>query len=216
MSAMSHWILTHTGREHFITGAEVLSNVVDISDIAWSLAQINRFTGHANRPYSVAEHSLLVADLAAADNCTPLVQMLGLMHDAHECITGDVSSPVKIGVGLNWARFETLQADRVRRSLRLASGFAAYRQVVNVYDLVALATERRDITSFDPARNLPWAVLDTPGAEIRPAADINLNSLERVNRSWAGWRDAFLVRYVALQAQVRAAADAASVQYRTV
>ena len=29
-------------------------------DIAWSLAQTNRFSGRCLRPYSVAEHSLLV------------------------------------------------------------------------------------------------------------------------------------------------------------
>ena len=32
--------------------------------IAWSLGQIVRFNGHALRPYSVAEHSLLVCEIA--------------------------------------------------------------------------------------------------------------------------------------------------------
>ena len=36
-------------------------------DIAWSLAQTNRFSGRCIRPYSVAEHSLLVCEILERD-----------------------------------------------------------------------------------------------------------------------------------------------------
>ena len=57
-----NWIVTCDGHEaslEFPTHADY-----EIERIAHSLAQINRFNGHAARPYSVAEHSLLVLDIA--------------------------------------------------------------------------------------------------------------------------------------------------------
>lgn len=194
---MSQWITTHLGRDHFLSGPEVMSNQIDIGDVAWSLAQINRYTGHANRPYSVAEHSLLVADLAKDAGCSQLVQLLCLMHDGHESTTGDVSGPAKVAVGLSWSKFEALQADRFRRALHLVTGYAAYRDQVHYFDLVALATERRDLSSWRRGQNLPWPVIDAEGAEIKPA-DVNLNSIDRLNRSWTQWRDAFLARWIEL------------------
>lgn len=206
---MSQWILTYpSGQEHFVSGAEVLANEIDIYDVAWALAQTNRFTGHAKRAYSVAEHSLLVADLAAADGKSVLIQQLCLMHDGHEFATGDVSSPVKIAIGLGWAEFEARQADRFRRYFHLAVGFAAYRELVNHYDLIALATERKQVTCYDPHRHRPWPVIDTPGADIPPASHVNLNSLDRLNRPWQGWRDLFLQRYFQLQHRATTEAQA--------
>ena len=69
-------------------------------------------------------------------------------------------------------------------------------------DLVALATERRDLMQYDPARNLPWPILDTPGAEVLPLESADLNSPARVAMSWRHQRDAFLERYRRLTADV--------------
>lgn len=75
---------------------------IPIEDVAWSLANINRFNGHVGR-YSVAQHSCLVSDILGGSFC-------GLMHDGPESITGDIQTPVKnalnlIGNGI-WREFE--------------------------------------------------------------------------------------------------------------
>lgn len=206
---MSHWMLTHSGREHYLSGHEILRNQIDIRDVAQALAQINRYTGHCHRPYSVAEHSLLVADLARRNGKSTLVQLACLMHDAHESTAGDMSTPAKHAIGLAWANFEHRQADILRRQFGLVTAFTVYRDLVNLYDLIALATERRDLTNYDATRNRPWPVLDTPGAEVAPVASINLNDLARTTRPWHEWRDQFLTQFFALSRQVHADAPTA-------
>lgn len=66
-------------------------NDYDINVIAHALARINRYTGHfVTDCYSVAEHSVLVS--YAVDQ---RYAFEGLLHDANEAFTGDVSSPLK-------------------------------------------------------------------------------------------------------------------------
>ena len=69
---------------------DVKPEMIDIHDIAHSLHQVNRFGGHAIRPYSVLSHSLAAADLMPDGR-----KMEGLLHDAAEAYIGDVTTPVK-------------------------------------------------------------------------------------------------------------------------
>lgn len=196
------WIVTHSGTDQPIAGtALLLTPVPRIEVIAHSLAQINRYTGHATRPYSVAEHSLLVADILAAQGLDHHAQRAGLMHDAHECLSGDASSPAKWALGAAWLAFENPLALMVRKHYGLQSAHTAYRQAIKHADLVALATERRDLMPYDPAHNQPWPAIDTPGAEIPPIPAVDLNNPARAAMTWRHHRDAFLERYRVLTAR---------------
>ncbi|WP_440105657.1 hypothetical protein [Acidovorax sp. BL-A-41-H1] len=197
------WIVTQDGTDQPISGTHLLvhGKVPRIEVIAHSLAQINRYTGHAARPYSVAEHSLLVADILAAQGYDHHAQRLGLMHDAHECLSGDAASPVKWALGAAWLEFENPLAALVRTQYHLKTAHAAYKGAVKHADLAALATERRDLMPYDPQRNKRWPVIDTPGAEVRPLDNVDLNSTVRAAMSWRHHRDAFLERYRVLTAQ---------------
>lgn len=197
------WMITRHGQEHHLSGHEALANRIDIADIACSLAQTNRFNGHCIRPYSVAEHSLLVAGLAEREGKSALVQLACLLHDAHEAYTGDQSTPAKQAIGLSWTAFEARQCDLVRRAMGLLVAFQAYRDLIHHFDLVALATEREQLTTWDASKHQPWPVIDTPGREVPPAAGVVLNSFERSNRPWTQWRDIFLARYFALAGVVQ-------------
>lgn len=84
------WIATYTGRKFFPLDPRVED--IDIVDIAHALAMKCRFGGHCKQFYSVAQHSVLVANHAPAE-----AALLALMHDAHEAYspTGDVPRPIK-------------------------------------------------------------------------------------------------------------------------
>ena len=65
----------------------------DIEDIAHSLGNQCRYTGHCRHFYSVAEHSVLCSLLAEELGwCDPFE---ALMHDAHESVISDMAAPWK-------------------------------------------------------------------------------------------------------------------------
>lgn len=199
------WMITNTGREHHLAGIGQQFNAPTIEEIAHSLAQINRFTGHCRRPYSVAEHSLLVASIAAHEGASPSAQLGALMHDAHEAFTGDVSSPVKWTIGEQWEVFEHSQAIGLHAALGIRTTMLAHRADIKRWDLIALATERRDLTRFDPEVNQPWAILDTPGQVVQPL-ELSLKTDTRHNTSWLEWMQIFIEKHDQLQGLVKSRA----------
>lgn len=82
------YISTVSGRAFFFR--EVDPSSMRIEDIAHSLGMQCRFTGHCNRFYSVAEHSVLLSEIVP-----PELAYIGLMHDATEAYVGDVARPLK-------------------------------------------------------------------------------------------------------------------------
>jgi hypothetical protein len=65
----------------------------DIDEIAHALSMQCRYTGHTDRFYSVAEHSVLVANIMTALNLGDPLE--GLLHDANEAYLSDIASPWK-------------------------------------------------------------------------------------------------------------------------
>jgi uncharacterized protein len=197
-----NWILTADGADQPIGGYQLLlaTQVPSIEVIAHSLAQINRYTGHASRPYSVAEHSVLVADILAARGFDHHAQRAGLMHDAHECLAGDASSPAKSVIGLDWYAFETPLDLLIQSRYGLKTARNAYRAAIKDADLTALATERRDLMPFDAKLNVAWDVIDTPGQEVEPMDNVDLNSPVRASMTWRHHQGAFVARWTELTA----------------
>lgn len=198
------WMLTKEGHEVCLVGPKAADSVFELADVAHALALINRFNGHTKRPYSVAEHSLVVAELAAQAGEAVDVQFACLMHDAHEAYVGDVIAPVKDALARPWADFEAHVCQLVGRRLGVAGLLRQHRQLVRLFDLQALATERRDLMLWEPERHGMWSVLDTPGHRVTPSDDVNLNSAARVQAGWQEWRDAFTARAKELAAMVKA------------
>jgi 5'-deoxynucleotidase YfbR-like HD superfamily hydrolase len=84
---------TVSGRKIKVTDPDPAS--IEITDIAWALSRMPRFSGHSIPyiPYSVAQHCIQVAKELAPYG--PVMQMHGLLHDAAEAYINDLPSPVK-------------------------------------------------------------------------------------------------------------------------
>jgi hypothetical protein len=133
-------IITFTGRYFDFTN--IWSNEVEITDIAKGLSNVCRFAGQCNHFYSVAEHSVLVADIAEEAGASSQRVFAALMHDASEALLGDITSPLKSML----PEYAVIEAE-VQRYLmdRLAPCAVVDENVIKMSDLVALAVEQRDI-----------------------------------------------------------------------
>lgn len=117
---------------------------IEIEDIAHGLARVARWNGQTvgDHALSVAQHVLIVEEIAAERN--PEWQadwrLAALLHDAAEYVVGDLISPFKNAIGLDYKSFEIrlLEAihrrfglpvelpDKITREIKHADRIAAY------------------------------------------------------------------------------------------
>jgi len=96
---------------------------IEIEDIAHGLARVARWNGQTigDHPYSVAEHCILVETILRRlkPKATPMERLAALLHDAPEYVIGDMISPFKAAIGLDYKDFENrlLAAVHIRFSL---------------------------------------------------------------------------------------------------
>lgn len=88
MARKGDFIVTYTGKHFWPLDPQ--PEEIDIDDIAHALSIVNRWSGHSPIPYSVAVHSLHVAEC-----CPEHLRLAGLLHDASEAYIADVARPVK-------------------------------------------------------------------------------------------------------------------------
>jgi 5'-deoxynucleotidase YfbR-like HD superfamily hydrolase len=119
------------------------SSAFTIEDIAHGLAHVCRYAGQCRNFYSVAEHSVLVSDLAGEH------AFAALLHDAAEAFLGDVTRPLKQLLP-EYKRLERL----VERAIFDRFGVAEIPSMVKDLDLAVLAAEQDEIMPSGTAR---WA-----------------------------------------------------------
>lgn len=154
MRSDNAWLQTATGRQFWPLDARPTDVVLE--DVAHSLAIVNRFTGHTSRPYSVASHSLMVADILALAREPVAVIRAGLLHDASEAYLCDLARPVKDRMPDYRAFEDRLQAVIEERfSVRIT---ASQRAAVKKADNTALMVEREQLMQVPPA---PWQPVET-------------------------------------------------------
>lgn len=142
------WLQTVSGRAFY--PLDPRPEDIDIGDIAHALSQVCRFGGHCLRAYSVAEHSVRVAQAIRDYGGSHDTQFEGLLHDAAEAYIGDVIWPLKQAEELGGYK-------RIERAIEhaIADRFGLPRRkspIVKHFDLVLLSTEKRDLMSAGPGR----------------------------------------------------------------
>lgn len=150
------WILTRSGRKFDL--ANPTADMIDTADLAHSLSMQCRFNGHTTSFYSVAQHCLLVAELVPEEH-----KLAALLHDATEAYVGDLVRPLKEGMRDFAERCSVLDLyayteHRVWQAI--CQRFDLDPQLpacVKHADLVALATEKRDLMPSHPE---PWPCLE--------------------------------------------------------
>lgn len=130
-------IFTYSGKK--IVVREFKKEDVSIVDIAHSLSNICRFTGHVKEFYSVAQHSVLVCDHVD----TLEEKRAALLHDATEAYLNDLSSPIKASIQLGeYKKLEDYYHNVINDRFNLDKGNTPN---IKKADLEALFTEKRDI-----------------------------------------------------------------------
>lgn len=188
------WLLTATGAQFHLRW--ITRESISILDIAHALANVNRYTGHALRPISVAEHCLLVVEIMEREMAVhdPAILLAALLHDAHEAYTSDLATPMKELIGKAWTDEETRIQHHVLDTLGALPAYLAHADWIKAADLAALATERRDLL---PDAGPAWPAL----AGIQPVPWVDLR--HRDYFAWSDWRQAYLDRYAELREHLR-------------
>jgi uncharacterized protein len=92
------WVQTYSGVAARLLALRVED--VRIEDIAAQLAKINRYSGATLGAigYSVAQHSVLCADLVRTWGADAVLEREALLHDASEAYYGDITQPVQVAL----------------------------------------------------------------------------------------------------------------------
>lgn len=154
----NEWMQTAKGNAFFPYAAK--PEDFDIEEIAHALSNICRFGGHTLEFYSVAQHSVIVADAIIAQGRL-IYALEGLLHDAAEAYIGDMIRPIKhdgSAMGELFCSLEENLMDGI--SERFSLVWSPVRQkTVRWADNTALATEARDVMAKPPR---PWHPLPPP------------------------------------------------------
>ncbi|HTO40225.1 MAG TPA: HD family hydrolase, partial [Rhizomicrobium sp.] len=83
---------------------------IEIEDIAHGLARVARWNGQTKgaHAFCVAQHCVLVERIVSEllPRADRSVRLMALLHDASEYVIGDLISPFKAAVGLDYKAFE--------------------------------------------------------------------------------------------------------------
>lgn len=126
---------------------------VELEDIAHGLSRVARWNGQTSgaNPYSVAEHSLLVETLVCEfkPNLDIRWRLAALLHDAPEYVVGDLISPFKAAVGLDYKALEHRLMSAVHLRFSLPAELpVAIEKLIKRADLASAYLEAITLAGF--------------------------------------------------------------------
>lgn len=147
---------------------------VEIQDIAHGLSRVARWNGqtHGDHAFSVAEHSVVVLDIL--DHLYPQLEtkwrLAALLHDASEYVIGDMISPFKAALGVNYREFE----DRLEAAIHLRFGLPPRlpketKRKIKRADVICAYFEATQIAGFGHEESLKYFGRPPAGLEIEIA-----------------------------------------------
>lgn len=159
------WIQTYSGRAYHPFDPD--PDEVALIDIAHGLAYSCRFNGQCRSFYSIAEHSVHVADFMFSEFGVPDAALAGLLHDAAEAYIGNVVRPIKRRLQL-FKEIERINMIAIYNGLNIPVDAGLWADQTAAADLVILAAERRDLMTTPP---MPWEsieMVEPVGTRIYP------------------------------------------------
>lgn len=98
---------------------------IEIEDIAHGLSRVARWNGQTTGeyPFSVLQHTLVVDEILPhlGLRLEPKWRLACLLHDASEYVIGDMISPFKNALGVNYRQFE----DKLQEAIHVRFGLPA-------------------------------------------------------------------------------------------
>lgn len=127
---------------------------IEIEDIAHGLSRVSRWNGQTtgDHAFSVAQHSVLVEKIACKlqPDIDPQWLMAALLHDASEYVVGDMISPFKNALGVDYRAFE----DKLMQAVHIRFGLPAVispqlKKFIKRADKISAYLEATQIAGFD-------------------------------------------------------------------
>ena len=165
---------------------------IEIEDIAHGLARVARWNGQTigRIAFSVAQHSLVVEEICRklAPGWEKQWRLMALLHDAPEYVIGDMISPFKAALGLDYRSFES----KLEAAIHLRFGLPAHPpapikgvikradQICAYFEAIQLAGfEKREAMGFfgAPERGLQLDLKPRATAEVQEAFLARFRSL---------------------------------------